>query len=99
MVFQSSKSAKSQQQQSQFPQTETAAKQKVEVAADEDSFELQEQLHKLAREQMTRVMQESPNYSLRQVSVILRNVPALKNISDSLIKELYDRFLLNEKLV
>ena len=48
---------------------------------------------------MTRVMQESPNYSLRQVSVILRNVPALKNISDSLIKELYDRFLLNEKLV
>ena len=98
MIFQSSKSAKT-QQQSQFPQPETATKQKVEVAADEDSFELQEQLHKLAREQMTRVMQESPNYSLRQVSVILRNVPALRHISDSLVKELYDRFLLNEKLV
>lgn len=100
LVFQS-KSAKSQQPQQSMVthKTETANVQKVEMAHDEDSFELQEQLQKTAREHMQRVMQECPNYSLRQVSLVLRNVPALKNINDSLVKELYDRVLMGEKLV
>jgi hypothetical protein len=56
----------------------------------EDSFELEQQMQQLAREHISRVMQECPGYNFKQVSLVIRNVPALKNVSEQLLKELFD---------
>jgi len=42
-------------------------------------------------------MQECKGYTQKQVSFVIRNVPALKNISESVVKDLYEQLL--EKLI
>lgn len=56
----------------------------------EDSYELEQQLQQLAREHIARVMGECPGYSLKQCSLVIRNVPALKNVSETIVKDLFD---------
>jgi hypothetical protein len=41
-------------------------------------------------------MRECPNYSLRQVQLVLTNVPSMRNISETIIKELYDEITANK---
>jgi hypothetical protein len=63
----------------------------------EDSFEMEQQRLKLAEDHILRVMQECKGYTQKQVSLVIRNVPALKNISESVVKDLYEQLL--EKLI
>lgn len=46
---------------------------------------------------ITRIMKDCPGYNLKQVQQVIRNVPALRNISESLVKDIFEEQKLNRK--
>ena len=60
------------------------------MLGEEDSFDLEEQLVKKLREHIERIKQENQGCTLKQILLVVKNVPMFKQVDDSTIKEVFE---------